>query len=158
MKGGAQASEVQKAKRRVKPVRAIRRSTELEGSRAPTPPVPTRSPTPAGPLPPLSYAIASGAGTTASNRVRSAASLATGDLEQNWQGYFFVPGISLLRNRVGARTLGGLRDAENDLVEARVIEVRESLDVAGLRAACRGHRYAPCPPQILTFMSKMTYG
>jgi hypothetical protein len=34
MKGGAQASEVQKAKRRVKPVRAIRRSTELEGSRS----------------------------------------------------------------------------------------------------------------------------
>ena len=84
----------------------------------------------------------------------------TGDLEQNWQGYSFVPGISLLRNRVGARTLGGLRDAENDLVEARVIEVRESLDVAGPRAACRGgHRYAPCcPPEILTFMSKMTYG
>jgi hypothetical protein len=50
--------------------------------------------------------------------------------------------------------------AGNDLVEARVIEeVRESLDVAAPRAACRGrHRYAPCPPEILTFMSKMTYG
>jgi hypothetical protein len=58
-----------------------------------------------------------------------------------------------------AALLGGLRDAENDLVEARVIEVRESLDVAGPRSACRGrHRYAPCPPEILTFMSKMTYG
>jgi cell filamentation protein len=52
----------------------------------------------------------------------------TGDLEQNWQGYF-VPGTSVLSNRVGARTLCALRDAENDLVEARVIELRESPDL-----------------------------
>jgi fido (protein-threonine AMPylation protein) len=57
----------------------------------------------------------------------------TGDLEQNWQGYF-VPGTSVLRNRVGARTLSALRDAENDLVEARVIELRESPDLLGDRS------------------------
>jgi cell filamentation protein len=57
----------------------------------------------------------------------------TGDLEQNWQGYF-VPGTSVLSNRVGARTLSALRDAENDLVEARVIELRESPDLLGDRS------------------------
>ncbi|MBU3706667.1 MAG: cell filamentation protein Fic, partial [Mycobacterium sp.] len=48
----------------------------------------------------------------------------TGDLERNWQGYF-IPGTDVLRNRVGARTLTDLQDAENDLVEARVVELRE---------------------------------
>lgn len=57
----------------------------------------------------------------------------TGDLERNWQGYF-VPGTSILRNRVGARTLDALRDAENDLVEARVIELREAPDLLGDRS------------------------
>jgi cell filamentation protein len=69
----------------------------------------------------------------------------TGDLEQNWQGYF-VPGTSILRNRVGARTLNASWDADNDLVEARVIELREapgllghdrSYDLAYLRAIHR---------------------
>jgi cell filamentation protein len=41
----------------------------------------------------------------------------TGDLERNWRGYF-IPGTSVLRNRVGARTPKALRDAENDLVES----------------------------------------
>jgi len=56
----------------------------------------------------------------------------TGDLERNWQGYF-IPGTSILRNRVGARTLDALRDAENDLVEARVIELREAPELLGDR-------------------------
>jgi cell filamentation protein len=38
-----------------------------------------------------------------------------------------------LRNRVGAQTLDELRDAENDLVEARVIELRETPDLVGER-------------------------
>lgn len=57
----------------------------------------------------------------------------TGDLEQNWQGYF-VPSTSILRNRVGALTREELRDAENDLVEARVIELREAPELLGNRS------------------------
>lgn len=56
----------------------------------------------------------------------------TGDLERNWQGYF-IPGTEILRNRVGAQTPEALRDAENDLVEARVIELREAPDLLGDR-------------------------
>ncbi|WP_282777520.1 MULTISPECIES: Fic/DOC family protein [unclassified Nocardia] len=56
-----------------------------------------------------------------------------GDLERNWQGYF-IPGTNVLRNRVGARTLEALQDAENDLVEARVIELREAPDLLGDRS------------------------
>lgn len=56
----------------------------------------------------------------------------TGDLERNWQGYF-IPGTRILRNRVGARTLDALRDAENDLVEFRVIELREGPHLLGDR-------------------------
>ncbi len=43
--------------------------------------------------------------------------LGTGDLEQGWLDYF-IPGTSILRNRVGAQTVDELRNAENDLVEA----------------------------------------
>lgn len=56
----------------------------------------------------------------------------TGDLERNWQGYF-IPGTRILRNRVGAQSYEGLRDAENDLVEARIIELREAPDLLGDR-------------------------
>lgn len=56
----------------------------------------------------------------------------TGDPEQNWRGYF-IPGTSILRNRVGAQTPEALRDAENDLVEARVIELREAPGLLGHR-------------------------
>lgn len=56
-----------------------------------------------------------------------------GDPERNWQGYF-APGASILRNRVGAVTAGELQDAENDLVEARVIELREAPDLLGDRS------------------------
>jgi cell filamentation protein len=56
----------------------------------------------------------------------------TGDLEQNWRGYF-IPGTNVLRNRVGAQATEALRDAENDLVEARVIELREAPEILGDR-------------------------
>ncbi len=56
----------------------------------------------------------------------------TGDLERNWRGYF-IPGTNILRNRVGAETTEALRDAENDLVEARVIELREAPEILGDR-------------------------
>jgi len=57
----------------------------------------------------------------------------TGDLERNWQGYF-IPGTRILRNRVGARTLDELQNAENDLVEARLIELRETPGLLGDRS------------------------
>lgn len=56
----------------------------------------------------------------------------TGDFEQNWNGYF-IPGTHVLRNRVGAETVEALQDAESDLVEARVIELRESPELLGDR-------------------------
>ena len=74
-------------------------------------------PTPAGPSPRLSRETASAAGTTSSSRSGVPQPWETGDLEPNWLGYF-VPGTSIPRNRVGARTLDALRDAKNDLVEA----------------------------------------
>lgn len=46
---------------------------------------------------------------------------------------YFIPAMSVLRNRVGARTHAELRDAENDLVEARVIELREDPNLLGDR-------------------------
>lgn len=44
-----------------------------------------------------------------------------------------MPGTSILQNRVGAQTPEELRDAENDLVEARVIELREAPELVGER-------------------------
>jgi fido (protein-threonine AMPylation protein) len=40
----------------------------------------------------------------------------------------------VLRNRVGVATSKALRDAENDLVEARIIELRESAIILGDRS------------------------
>jgi hypothetical protein len=56
----------------------------------------------------------------------------TGDFEQNWRGYF-IPDTDVLRNRVGAETIQALRDAENDLVEPRIIELRQSPGILGDR-------------------------
>ncbi|MXP20135.1 cell filamentation protein Fic [Gordonia sp. HNM0687] len=56
----------------------------------------------------------------------------TGDLDQNWSGYF-IPGTEVLRNRVGATMPDDLRDAENDLVEVRVLELREAPEIVGRR-------------------------
>ncbi|MBY4228306.1 Fic family protein [Rhodococcus fascians] len=49
----------------------------------------------------------------------------TGDYDLNWVGYF-IPGSSVLRNRVGATTRETLAAAENDLVEVRVAELRDN--------------------------------
>ncbi|WP_183130110.1 Fic family protein [Rhodococcus sp. SBT000017] len=49
----------------------------------------------------------------------------TGDYDLNWAGYF-IPGSSVLRNRVGATTREALAAAENDLVEVRVAELRNN--------------------------------
>ena len=48
----------------------------------------------------------------------------TGDPDADWAGYF-LPGTDVLRNRVGATTRAELADAENDLVEIRVAELRD---------------------------------
>ena len=57
----------------------------------------------------------------------------TGDLERNWLGYF-IPGTRVLRNRVGAKTFNELQNAENDLVETRLIELREKPGLLGDRS------------------------
>lgn len=57
----------------------------------------------------------------------------TGDAERNWQGYF-IPGTAILRSRVGATTIDQLRDAENDLVEARLIGLHEDPNLLGDRS------------------------
>lgn len=55
-----------------------------------------------------------------------------GNHEQKWAGYF-IPGAAVLRNKLGIDTVEGLRDAENDLVEARLVELRESPVLLGKR-------------------------
>jgi cell filamentation protein len=88
------------------------------------------------------------AGTTSPDRVRfrwiDALPLDTGDDELNWTGCF-IPGSSVLRNRVGATSKEALAAAENDLVEVRVAELRENsgavkrtYDLVHLKAL---HRY-----------------
>lgn len=84
-------------------------------------------------LPPRNWAIASAAGTTSSSREPASHPWDTGDQERNWRGYF-IPGTGILRNRIGAQTLASLQDAENDLVEARTIELRESPGLLGDRS------------------------
>lgn len=73
---------------------------------------------------------ASGAGTTSGNT--SPHPWESGDFDQRWRGYF-IPGTEVLQNRVGAATAEALRDAENDLVESRIIELRESAILLGDR-------------------------
>ncbi|NLU84712.1 Fic/DOC family protein [Rhodococcus sp. HNM0569] len=57
----------------------------------------------------------------------------TGDHQRDWEGYF-LPGTEVLRNRVGATTLYELRDAENDLSEFRLLQLRESPDLVAPRS------------------------
>ncbi|GED96027.1 hypothetical protein nbrc107697_00660 [Gordonia crocea] len=69
----------------------------------------------------------------------------TGDSERDWQGYF-VPGTDVLRNLLGVTDPEDLADAENDLVEARTIELREAVWPLGPRTYSLGflqaiHRY-----------------
>lgn len=47
-----------------------------------------------------------------------------GDHEARWIGYLIAPDSSVLRNKIGATAVDELRVAENDLVEARVAELR----------------------------------
>lgn len=47
-----------------------------------------------------------------------------GDHEDRWNGYLIAEGSDVLRNKVGATTADELRDAENDLVEVRLTELR----------------------------------
>lgn len=47
----------------------------------------------------------------------------TGDIEANWAGYL-IPGTRVLRNRLGITDGDRLLDAENDLVEIRIAELR----------------------------------
>lgn len=47
-----------------------------------------------------------------------------GDHESRWLGYLIAPDSSVFRNKVGATTAEDLHIAENDLVEARVVELR----------------------------------
>lgn len=65
----------------------------------------------------------------------------TGDLDQNWLGYL-IPGTTVLRNRVGATTMEALRDAENDLVEVRLLELRERPTLIGARTYDLAHTKA----------------
>lgn len=52
----------------------------------------------------------------------------TGDIDRNWTAYF-IPGSGVLRNLVGATTAAELQDAENDLSEFRLLELRENPDI-----------------------------
>lgn len=65
----------------------------------------------------------------------------TGDPEQNWLGYL-IPDTTVLLNRVGATTVEALRDAENDLVEVRVLELRERPSLIGTRTYDLAHMKA----------------
>jgi cell filamentation protein len=67
-----------------------------------------------------------------------------GDSEQRWNGYLVAPGSDVLRNKIGATTKDQLQEAENDLVEFRVAELRErpglvnqSFDLPHLRSIHR---------------------
>lgn len=55
-----------------------------------------------------------------------------GSHAKNWSGYF-IPGTTVLRNKLGIASAEVLRAAENDLVEARLIELRESPSLLGER-------------------------
>lgn len=50
---------------------------------------------------------------------------AAGDHESRWNGYFIEPDTEVLRNLLGVNDTQILADAENDLVEYRITELRE---------------------------------
>lgn len=56
----------------------------------------------------------------------------TGDHDTDWQGYF-VAGTDVLRNRLGITARDELQEAEDDLTEARLLELRDTPDVLGSR-------------------------
>ncbi|MDV7198425.1 Fic family protein [Rhodococcus kroppenstedtii] len=55
------------------------------------------------------------------------------DPQQNWEGYF-LGGSSILRNLVGAVTQEELTDAEVDLSEYRLLELRENPGIMAVRS------------------------
>lgn len=64
-----------------------------------------------------------------------------GDHEARWNGYLLAADSEVLRNKVGATTVETLRDAENDLLEFRLVELRtkpnlvkRTYDLAHLKA------------------------
>lgn len=48
------------------------------------------------------------------------------DPEERWDGYLITPGSPVLKNLVNATTVSELRAAENDLLEARLAELRST--------------------------------
>lgn len=48
-----------------------------------------------------------------------------GDSEARWVGYFITPDSKVLRNKLGIEDQRALTDAENDLLEIRLAELRE---------------------------------
>lgn len=62
----------------------------------------------------------------------------TGDPDRNWTGYL-LPGSTVLRNLVGASSHEELTDAEVDLSEFRLLELRENVGLAGPRTYDLAH-------------------
>lgn len=62
----------------------------------------------------------------------------TGNHERDWEGYF-IPGTEVLRNRVGASTVQQLHDAETDLSEIRLLELREKPELVAPRVYDLSH-------------------
>ncbi len=57
----------------------------------------------------------------------------TGDHDADWLAYL-VPGTDVLRNRLGITSRDKLQEAEDDLSESRLLELRDSPDVLGARS------------------------
>lgn len=53
----------------------------------------------------------------------------TGDAEARWDGYFIAAGSTVLRNKLGIDDPRALADAENDLLEIRIAELRERPEI-----------------------------
>lgn len=51
------------------------------------------------------------------------------DHDSRWDGYLIEPGSPVLRNKIGAHTVEDLRNAENDLLESRIAELRSRPDL-----------------------------
>ena len=63
----------------------------------------------------------------------------TGDPDRDWAGYFIPGSDGVLRNRVGATSATELSAAENDLSEARQLELWEKPGLAAMRSYDLAH-------------------
>lgn len=63
----------------------------------------------------------------------------TGDPDTDWTGYFIPGSDDVLRNRVGATSATELSAAENDLSEARQLELWEKPGLAAMRSYDLAH-------------------